>query len=133
MVCGDAVVTYGELDARAGRVAGELAARGVGPESVVAVAVERGVGLVVALLAVWKAGGAYLPVDLGYPAERIAFMLADARPGCVVTADGVADGLAGGGRGAGAGGGGGRAGVAGGGPGAGDAGGRRWRAGIRRT
>ena len=95
VVCGDAVVTYGELDARAGRLAGELVARGAGPESVVAVAVERGVGLVVALLGVLKAGAAFLPLDLGYPAERIAFMVADARPGCVITADGVADGLAG--------------------------------------
>ena len=129
VVCGDVVVTYGELDARAGRVAGELAARGVGPESVVAVAVERGVGLVVALLAVWKAGGAYLPVDPGYPAERVGFMLADARAAVVVTGAGgpvvaaggvpvlVVDGgrgLAGGGPGAAGAGGGGRAVLAGG-------------------
>ena len=95
VVCGDVVVSYGELDVRAGLLAGELVLRGVGPESVVGVAVERGVGLVVALLGVLKAGAAFLPLDLGYPAERIAFMVADARPGCVITADGVADGLAG--------------------------------------
>ena len=84
VVCGDVVVTYGELDVRAGRVAGELAARGAGPESVVAVVMERGVGLVVALLGVLKAGAAYLPVDPGYPADRVGFMLADARPAVVL-------------------------------------------------
>ena len=85
VVCGDSVVTYGELDAAAGRLAGLLAGRGAGPETVVAVAVERSAELVTALLAVLKTGAAYLPVDLGYPAERIGFMLADACPAVVVT------------------------------------------------
>ena len=96
VVCGGAEVSYGELNGRANRLARVLAARGVGPESVVAVLLERGADLVVALLAVVKAGGAYLPVDPGYPAERIAFMLADAGPGwCVITAGGLAGGLPG--------------------------------------
>ena len=77
---GDAEVSYGELDGRASRLARLLAARGAGPESVVAVLMERSADLVVALLAVMKAGAAYLPIDPSYPAERIAFTLADAGP-----------------------------------------------------
>ncbi len=72
--------TYGELNARANRLARLLVQRGVGPESAVAVLMERSVEMVVALLAVLKAGGAYVPVDPDYPAERIAVVLADARP-----------------------------------------------------
>jgi amino acid adenylation domain-containing protein len=82
----DEAVSYGELNARANRLARLLVSRGVGPESIVAVALERSVELMVSLLAVLKAGGAYLPVDPGYPAERIAFMLADAGPAAVIAA-----------------------------------------------
>ncbi|MET7356417.1 amino acid adenylation domain-containing protein, partial [Streptomyces mirabilis] len=78
-------VTYVELDARANRLARHLIAAGVGAGSVVGVCLERGVDLVVALLAVVQAGGAYLPLDPEYPAERLAYVLADAAPACVVT------------------------------------------------
>ncbi|WP_081872873.1 non-ribosomal peptide synthetase [Nocardia otitidiscaviarum] len=78
-------LTYRELDDRVNRLARELVRRGVGPETLVAVALPRSPELVVALLAVIKAGGGYLPVDPGYPADRIAYMLSDARPTCVVT------------------------------------------------
>ncbi|MCL9759756.1 non-ribosomal peptide synthetase, partial [Frankia sp. AiPa1] len=81
----DSSLTYAELDARANRLARLLRRRGVGPESIVAVVLPRSVDLVVALLAVQKAGGAYLPVDPDYPAERITFMLRDASPVCAVT------------------------------------------------
>ncbi|MFE7598446.1 amino acid adenylation domain-containing protein [Streptomyces sp. NPDC057494] len=80
-------LSYAELDARANRLARLLIGRGVGPESVVAVLMERGVELVVALLAVTKAGGAYLPVDPEYPVERIAYVLDDAAPVCVLTTE----------------------------------------------
>ncbi|MFB7658172.1 amino acid adenylation domain-containing protein, partial [Streptomyces sp. NPDC056128] len=82
-------LSYGELDERASRLAGVLRGRGVGLESVVGVMLERSVDVVVALLAVWKVGGAYLPIDPEYPADRVAMMLEDASPVCVVTSDGL--------------------------------------------
>ncbi|WP_416986776.1 amino acid adenylation domain-containing protein, partial [Streptomyces sp. T028] len=93
VVCGEEELTFAELDVRASRLAGVLVSRGVGPESVVGVMLERSVDLVVALLAVWKAGGAYLPVDPSYPAERVGLVVADAGPVCVVTVGGLARGL----------------------------------------
>ena len=83
----DVTLTYRELDGRANRLAHALAARGAGPERVVALAVPRSAELIVAELAVLKAGAAYLPLDLDHPAERTAFMLDDARPVCVVTTE----------------------------------------------
>ncbi|MEV0230716.1 non-ribosomal peptide synthase/polyketide synthase [Nonomuraea sp. NPDC050786] len=83
--CGDDELTYAELDRRAALLAGRLAAQGAGPEQVVAVALPRSAELVVALLAVLKAGAAYLPIDLDYPGERIALMLSGARPVCLLT------------------------------------------------
>ncbi|MFI1972337.1 amino acid adenylation domain-containing protein, partial [Streptomyces cinnamoneus] len=82
-------LTYAELHARANRLARLLADRGVGPESLVAVCMERSPELVVALLAVLKAGGAYVPIDPEYPAERIGYMLDDARPVLMVTSETV--------------------------------------------
>ncbi|MGV9617134.1 amino acid adenylation domain-containing protein, partial [Nocardia xishanensis] len=81
----DDVVTYGELTARANRLARRLIAAGVGPETLVAVALPRSVELVVALLAVLEAGGGYLPIDPDYPADRIEYMIDDARPVCAVS------------------------------------------------
>ncbi|WP_345144775.1 amino acid adenylation domain-containing protein, partial [Dactylosporangium darangshiense] len=92
---GEVSLTYGELWDRAGRLAGWLRSAGVGAESVVGVAVERGVDLVVAVLGVWRAGGAYLALDPGYPADRLAFMVADAGVGVLVGHRSVAAELAG--------------------------------------
>ncbi|MGW4652621.1 amino acid adenylation domain-containing protein, partial [Kitasatospora sp. NPDC004289] len=91
VVGGGVELSYAELDARANRLARLLVGQGVGPESVVAVCLERGADLVVGLLAVLKAGGAYLPVDPEYPAERISFMLRDARVTCVLTSQDCED------------------------------------------
>ncbi|MGY1496087.1 amino acid adenylation domain-containing protein [Streptomyces sp. QTS52] len=84
LVFGEQRLTYAELDERVERTARVLAGMGVGPERTVAVALPRSVDLVVALLAVHRAGGAYLPLDADYPAERLAFMLADAQPVVVI-------------------------------------------------
>ncbi len=71
-------MSYGELAVRSGRIAGHLRSFGVAPESRVGIAVERSFAMVAALLAIWEAGGAYLPIDPALPAERQAFLLADA-------------------------------------------------------
>ncbi|WP_306325768.1 non-ribosomal peptide synthetase, partial [Streptomyces venezuelae] len=90
VVFADTTLSYGELDRRAEELARRLRARGAGPEEYVAVAVPRSAELMVALLAVHKAGAAYLPVDLDYPADRVAFMLADSGARLVVTTAGAA-------------------------------------------
>ncbi|MBM2619513.1 amino acid adenylation domain-containing protein [Actinoplanes sp. LDG1-06] len=89
VVSSDGTLTYAELDARVERLAGVLAGSGAGPESIVAVALPRSSELVVALLAVLRAGAAYLPVDLAYPADRISYMLDDSRPALLLTAEGA--------------------------------------------
>ncbi|WP_406390044.1 amino acid adenylation domain-containing protein [Streptomyces sp. NBC_00887] len=78
-------LTYGELDARAEILAHHLSARGIGPEDRVAVALPRTHDLVVALLGVLKAGAAYVPLDPDYPAQRLSYMLDDARPRLLLT------------------------------------------------
>ncbi|MBB6171884.1 amino acid adenylation domain-containing protein [Nocardiopsis mwathae] len=86
-------LTYADLDRRAEALARRLRGGGVGPDRVVAVAVPRSAELTVALLGVLKAGAAYLPLDLDYPADRVAYMLADSGARTVVTVPGAADHL----------------------------------------
>ena len=87
-VCGDRTVTYGELNARANRLARALLARGLGREGVVAVVAERNLDWLAAVLAIFKAGGVYLPIEPHFPADRIAAMLARAGCGLVLTEPG---------------------------------------------
>ncbi|MBX3714004.1 MAG: amino acid adenylation domain-containing protein, partial [Lysobacter sp.] len=80
VVCGDESIRYGELNARANRVAHHLIAQGVQVDDRVALCVERSVDTVVGLLGILKAGGAYVPLDPDYPPERLAFLLEDCAP-----------------------------------------------------
>jgi amino acid adenylation domain-containing protein len=80
VVYGEERLSYGELNVRANRLAHHLRACGVGPGTLVAVALVRGIDLVVTLLGVLKAGGAYVPIAPDAPADRVAFMLSDAKP-----------------------------------------------------
>ncbi|MFC9898103.1 amino acid adenylation domain-containing protein [Nocardia sp. NPDC127579] len=84
---GSTTLTYAELSEKADRVAHHLAGCGVGPGDLVAVALERTVDIPIALLAVLRVGAAYLPIDPAYPSGRLEFVLADAGPSCVLTAD----------------------------------------------
>src|SRR5262249_14157548 len=81
----DESLSYGELDARASRLAHHLRALGVGPEVVVGLCLERSLEMLVALIGILKAGGAYLPLDPAYPSERLAFMLGDAGAQVLIT------------------------------------------------
>jgi amino acid adenylation domain-containing protein/non-ribosomal peptide synthase protein (TIGR01720 family) len=89
----DEVLSYAALDARSSQLAHHLRDLGVGPEVVVGLCLERSIQMVVALLAILKAGGAYLPLDPDYPAERLAFMLADAQAPVIVSQTSLADRL----------------------------------------
>ncbi|WP_406359393.1 amino acid adenylation domain-containing protein [Streptomyces sp. NBC_00715] len=85
LVADDTTLTFQELNRRADRLAHHLAEHGVGAESLVALSLPRTAELVIALIAVLKAGGAYLPLDPKYPGQRLAAILSDARPALVLT------------------------------------------------
>ncbi|MEC3650387.1 non-ribosomal peptide synthetase DhbF [Bacillus subtilis] len=87
----DQALSYAELNERANRLARMLISEGVGPEQFVALALPRSLEMAVGLLAVLKAGAAYLPLDPDYPADRIAFMLKDAQPAFIMTNTKAAD------------------------------------------
>src|SRR5262249_32896907 len=73
-------LTYRELNAQANRLAHRLRELGVGPETLVALCIERSPEMVVAVLGILKAGGAYVPLDPAHPTARLAFLLEDSRP-----------------------------------------------------
>jgi natural product biosynthesis luciferase-like monooxygenase protein len=85
LVFADEAVTFRELDRRANRVAEVLRRRGVGPDQIVGLYVRRSIDIVVGALAIQKAGGAYLPLDPAYPADRIGLMIEDSGVGIVLT------------------------------------------------
>ncbi|MCP4656497.1 MAG: amino acid adenylation domain-containing protein, partial [bacterium] len=90
---GERVLTYGELGRRAAELAGELRRRDVGPEQVVALFVERSPEMLVGMLGILAAGGAYLPLDPGYPASRLSYMVADAGTRVILTQESLRDRL----------------------------------------
>ncbi|MFD3872116.1 amino acid adenylation domain-containing protein [Streptomyces sp. NPDC058623] len=92
--CGDESLTYAELVQRAGRLASHLRKRGIAEETVVGVCLDRSVDLVIGLLGVIMAGGAYLPLDAAYPAARLADMTGDAGARLVLTRSWMLDALA---------------------------------------
>ncbi len=95
LVSGSASLTYAELDARSDAVAGALRERGVGPETRVAICVERGPEMVAGTLGILKAGGAYVPLDPAYPRERLACMLADSGAAVLLTREALRERFAG--------------------------------------
>ncbi|HEX6912704.1 MAG TPA: amino acid adenylation domain-containing protein [Longimicrobium sp.] len=95
VVFGHRALSYGELNRRANRLAHRLRELGVGPDARVAICVERGLEMVVGVLGALKAGGGYVPLDPGYPVERLRYMLADSAPAVVLTQAAIAGGEAG--------------------------------------
>src|SRR5215467_13656177 len=85
VVDGAEQITYQQLNERANHLANYLVKFLVGPEPLVAIAMDRSLPMIVSMLGVFKAGGAYLPLDPNYPAERLKFMLEDARPELLIT------------------------------------------------
>jgi arthrofactin-type cyclic lipopeptide synthetase C len=85
LVFEDRQLSYAELNARANQVAHHLIATGLRPEGRVAIALERRLEMVVAMLAILKAGGAFVPIDPAYPAERLTFMIEDSTPDMLLT------------------------------------------------
>ena len=85
VVCGDAYLTYSDLNRYANQVAHYLRTLGVGPEVLVGLCIERSLAMVVGLLGILKTGAAYVPLDPAYPPERLALMLEDAQPPVVLT------------------------------------------------
>jgi amino acid adenylation domain-containing protein len=86
-------ITYAELDASARAWANRLSAAGLGADSIVALALPRSPAIVTAMLAAWRLGAAYLPLDPDYPDARLAWMMDDAAPACLITTQDIADRL----------------------------------------
>ncbi|EEF63147.1 non-ribosomal peptide synthetase [Pedosphaera parvula] len=95
VVCGEEQLNYRELNSRANQLAHYLRESGIRPNDLVGISVERSIEMMVGLLGILKAGGAYVPMDPAYPAERLAFMLADSKARILLTQNGIADKITG--------------------------------------
>jgi amino acid adenylation domain-containing protein len=84
IVCAEKHITYGELDRKSNQLAHYVSRLGIGPESIVGIGIDRSIEMVIALLGVLKAGATYLPLDLNYPADRLNFMVEDAKVSLVL-------------------------------------------------
>ncbi|KQQ35973.1 hypothetical protein ASF61_07070 [Duganella sp. Leaf126] len=89
LIACDRTLTYGALNLRANRLAHALIARGAAPEARIGIAIERSVDMLIGLLAILKTGAAYVPLDPGYPAERLAHMIADSGMALLLTQNAV--------------------------------------------
>ncbi|KJJ40983.1 diguanylate cyclase [Bacillus subtilis] len=90
LICDDDQVNYQELNEKANRLAHLLIEKGLGPEQFVALSLPRSPEMVLSMLAVLKTGAAYLPLDPEFPADRISYMLEDAKPSCIITTEEIA-------------------------------------------
>ena len=95
LVHGDTRVSFASLEARSNQLARYLIEKGVQPDDVVGVSFERGVTMIEAFLAVMKAGGAFLPLDPGYPSERLHYMLEDSGAKLLLTSSDLVETLPG--------------------------------------
>jgi amino acid adenylation domain-containing protein len=93
VTCDQQQLTYQELNQRANRLAHQLRGAGIGPEALVAISIERSLEMIIGILGVLKAGGAYLPLDPSYPAERLAFMLRDSQAKVLLTQQSLREAL----------------------------------------
>ncbi|MFM9162187.1 MAG: AMP-binding protein, partial [Methylocystis sp.] len=93
LIFGDEEVSYRALDARANQLARYLISQNIGPEDIVAIALDRSIEMVVSLLGVLKSGAAYLPLDPDYPVERLTFMLGDSKAKRLITTSSIYDRL----------------------------------------
>ncbi|MEK3812140.1 non-ribosomal peptide synthetase DhbF [Bacillus sp. FSL R7-0685] len=93
LMCDDIQVNYRKLNEEANRLARLLIEKGIGPEQFVALALPRSPEMVASMLGVLKTGAAYLPLDPEFPADRISYMLEDAKPSCIITTEEIAASL----------------------------------------
>jgi len=87
IVCGDSHVTYRELDVRSNQLAHYLQKKGVKPEVIVPLCMDRSVEMIIAIIGILKAGGSYLPIDAAYPADRIGYMLEDSKCNIAISSE----------------------------------------------